>query len=503
VSRHLLAIDQGTTGATALVLAEDGRTLGRHNVEFPQHFPEPGQVEHEPEEIWQSVLEAVREALLSAQVAGAEIAAIGITNQRETTLLWERATGNPVCRAIVWQDTRTQGACKELILRGFEGEVKERTGLVIHPYFSASKLSWMLEHVPGVRARAEASLLAFGTVDSFLVYRLAGGARHAAPHVTDVTNASRTMLMNLRQRSWDPWLCRLWSIPEAVLPSIVGSASPVAVTASVPGLPDGIRIAGIAGDQHAALFGQACFSPGQVKCTYGTGAFVLVNTGPFVRPSRHGLLSTMAWQIGSEAVYALEGSAFVAGAAVQWLRDGLGLFERSSDIEALAASVPESDGVTFVPALVGLGAPHWDPRARGLISGITRGTTRAHLARATLEAIALEVNDLVEAMKDDLGSPITGLAVDGGAAANNLLLQLQADLSQVPVLRPREIETTARGAAMLAGIGAGLFSGPEDAARLGATERVFQPALGSEKRDRLLASWKAAILRARGQPVPE
>ncbi|HTA89247.1 MAG TPA: glycerol kinase GlpK [Polyangiaceae bacterium] len=494
---HILAIDQGTTGTTALVMALDGSTLGRKNCEFPQYFPEPGQVEHEPEEIWQSVLAAISGALQISNVRGSEIAAIGITNQRETTLLWDRATGQAVQRAIVWQDRRTAARCAELKAAGHEARVRELTGLVLDPYFSGTKLSWLLEHVPGARSAAEAGKLAFGTVDSFLVWRLAGGAAANAPHVTDVTNASRTLLMDLAQRTWHEELCALFGVPQRVLPEIVPSAARVAVTRNVPGLPDGIPITGIAGDQHAALFGQACFAPGDAKCTYGTGAFLLVNTGQTPTPSRFGLLSTLAWQIGSEVVYALEGSCFIAGAAVQWLRDGLGIIASAQEIEALARQVPSSGGVAFVPALSGLGAPYWDPNARGLITGITRGTTRAHLARATIEAIAFQVNDVTVAMSEDLGRPITRMRVDGGAAANDLLLQTQSDLGSVTVERPTELESTARGAAMLAGLGAGLFSSPEDAARMIRLDRAFTPQIDAATRTAELGRWSDAVCRAR------
>lgn len=495
MAQHLLAIDQGTTGSTALVLGLDGTTLGRANREFPQYFPNPGEVEHEPEEIWLSVVGAIADALSAAQVRGSDIAAIGITNQRETTLLWERSSGKPIHRAIVWQDRRTSAFCAELKQRGELQNVRSTTGLVLDPYFSASKLRWLLDHVPGARARAQAGELAFGTVDSYLVFRLAGGSAAQAPHVTDVTNASRTSLMDLVQREWAPEMCRLFDVPAGVLPRIVPSAQKVASTRGVPGLPDGIVVSGIAGDQHAALFGQGCFEPGDVKCTYGTGAFVLMNTGALPRASQHGLLSTLAWQIGDKPVYALEGGCFVAGAAVQWLRDGLRIIGSASEIEALARSVPDNGGVTFVPALAGLGAPHWDAEARGLICGLTRGTSRGHLARATLEAIALQVHELVAAMSQDLGVPIPRLKVDGGASKNDLLLQLQADVACVLVERPSELETTARGAAMLAGIGAGLFSGPEDAARLLTTERAFEPCLPVEEREKLLRQWTTAILR--------
>jgi glycerol kinase len=495
VARHILAIDQGTTGSTALVMGTDGSTLGRANREFAQHFPQPGWVEHEPEEIWTSVVEAVGDALAAAGVSGGEIGAIGITNQRETVVVWERASGKPVHRAIVWQDRRTTGRCAELKAAGHEPGVREATGLVIDPYFSGTKLGWLLDAVGGLRKRASAGDIAFGTIDSFLVHRLTGGARH----VTDVTNASRTLLMDLKERRWHPGMCELFGVPEQVLPEIVPSAGVVGQTRGLPMLPDGIAVTGMAGDQHAALFGQACFEPGEAKCTYGTGAFVLVNTGSRPVASRFGLLSTMGWQIGNEVVYALEGSAFIAGAAVQWLRDGLGIVRSASEIEALAKSVDSSEGVTFVPALAGLGAPHWDPEARGLISGITRGTRAAHLARATLEAIALEVNDLIRAMSDDLGRPISRIRVDGGAAANDLLMQLQSDLSAVTVERPSELESTARGAAMLAGIGAGLFRSGHEAGRMVTIDRTFTVAMNDAEREKSLSRWNDAVRRSRGR----
>jgi len=475
----------------------DGTTWGRKNYEFAQHFPEPGRVEHEPEEIWESVVRAIAGALEAAGVRGSEIAAIGITNQRETTLLWERSTGRPVQRAIVWQDRRTAPHCAELRAGGHEPRVRELTGLVLDPYFSGTKLAWMLDNVPGARSAASAGKLAFGTVDSFLVWRLAGGAERGAPHVTDSTNASRTLLMELATRTWSPELLELFGIPAQVLPQIVPSAARVAATSGVPGLPDGIPITGIAGDQHAALFGQACFEPGSAKCTYGTGAFLLVNTGSTPVQSRSGLLSTLAWQIGKEAVYALEGSCFIAGAAVQWLRDGLGLIGSAREIEALARQVSSSEGVVFVPALSGLGAPYWDPEARGLITGITRGTTRAHLARATLEAIAFQVEDVIVAMRGDLGHPVTRMRVDGGAAANDLLMQIQSDLGALTVERPTELESTARGAAMLAGLGAGIFSSQEDAARMIRLDRAFTPQIDPATRSAALARWTDAVGRAR------
>lgn len=490
---HILAIDQGTTGSTALVMDTHGRTLGRANREFTQHFPQPGWVEHDPEEVWQSVVDSVREALAAAAVRGEQIGAVGITNQRETVVLWERSSGRAVHRAIVWQDRRTAERCAALRGLGHEASVREVTGLVLDPYFSGTKLEWLLDNVDGARARADRGELAFGTIDSFLVSRLGGGA----PHVIDVTNASRTLLMDLAKREWNAGMCELLRVPASVLPKIVPSAGEVARTGAVPGLPDGIPIAGIAGDQQAALFGQACFAVGDAKCTYGTGAFVLVNAGSKPLPSRFGLLSTVGWQIGDEVVYALEGSSFIAGAAVQWLRDGLGLIESAQEVETLARSVASSDGVTFVPALAGLGAPYWDPGARGLISGLTRGTTAAHLARATLEGIAFSVNDLLGAMADDLGKPLGRMRVDGGAAANDLLMQFQSDVGQLVVERPSELESTARGAAMLAGLGAGLFRTGGEASQMITVQQTFQPSMSELERSERLAGWRDAVRRTR------
>lgn len=490
----LLAIDQGTTGSTALVMDTSGRTLSRATVEFPQHYPKPGWVEHEPEEIWQSVTAAVSEALSSAGVRADGIAAIGLTNQRETTILWDRVSTKPVHRAIVWQCRRTADVCAALKANGHEGIIRETTGLVVDPYFSGTKAAWILDNVPGARQRANQGELAFGTVDSYLVWRLTGGQAH----VTDVSNASRTMLMSLDRLAWDDTMCRVLNVPKALLPKIVGSAEKVGVTRGMPGLPDGVPITGIAGDQQAALFGQTCFEVGEVKCTFGTGAFVLINTGDRVVKSRYGLLTTVGWKIGDKTVYALEGSAFVAGAAVQWLRDGLGLIRSAGEVEALARQVTSSDGVVFVPALAGLGAPYWDPNARGLICGLTRGSTAAHLARATLEGIAHEVADLIEAMGEDLGAPVPRIRVDGGAAANDLLMQMQADFAGITVERPKELETTARGAAMLAAIGHGLFASPQQASGMSQVDRTFVVQAPPDERSAQRRTWTDAVGRSRG-----
>jgi glycerol kinase len=496
MSAHILAIDQGTTGSTALVMSKAGVTLGRATKEFPQHFPEPGWVEHDAAEIWQSVTDSVKEALSAAGVHGSDIAGIGITNQRETTLLWDRNTDTPIHKAIVWQDRRTADVCNRLRTEGHEPRVREATGLVLDPYFSGTKAAWLLDHVGGARDRAGRGELAFGTIDTFLVWKLAGGAAAKAPHVTDVTNASRTLLMDIRRLEWDDRLAELFRVPTQVLPRIVPSAGKMAVTRGLGFLPDGVPIAGIAGDQQAALFGQACFQPGDVKCTYGTGAFIVMNTGQTVVPSQFGLLSTVGWKVGTQTVYAIEGSAFIAGAAVQWLRDGLGIIGSAKEVEDLAKQVPSSDGVVFVPALSGLGAPHWDPEARGTIVGITRGTTRAHLARATLEAIAHQIDDLVRAMKDDLGKPIGRLRVDGGAAANDVLMQYQSDISNLVVERPADLESTARGAAMLAGIGVGLYKDGTEAAQMTKIQKRFESNMSDDERRSRHLRWGDAVSRA-------
>ncbi|HNS95591.1 MAG TPA: glycerol kinase GlpK [Polyangiaceae bacterium] len=488
----ILAIDQGTTGSTALVMDTDGKTLGRANVEFPQHYPQPGWVEHEPDDIWNSVVSAIGKALDQASILGHQIEAIGITNQRETTVVWNRSNGMPIHRAIVWQCRRTAQRCATLKQQGNQDRVRQQTGLVIDPYFSGTKITWLLDEVAGARKQADQGQLAFGTIDSYLTYRLTGGR----VHVTDVSNASRTLLMNLHDLRWDESMCELFDVPPSVLPTIVGSAERVGETHGVPGLPDGIPITGMAGDQHAALFGQQCLDVGDVKCTYGTGAFVLVNTGNRPVPSRFGLLTTVGWKIGADIVYALEGSAFIAGAAVQWLRDGLGLIRSASEIESLARKVPSSDGVVLVPALAGLGAPYWNADARGLITGITRGTTAAHLAYATLEGIAHEVSDLLEAMRDDMGKPMGRIRVDGAAAANDLLMQMQADLAGIIVERPKELETTARGAAMLAAIGLGVIDSPKKASGMFMVNRVFQVEQTKEQRDKRRNAWSQAVRRA-------
>jgi glycerol kinase len=491
---HVLAIDQGTTGSTAVILDADLSVRARAGVEFPQLFPSPGLVEHDPEAIWSSVREAVTKALRSASLTGRDIAAIGLTNQRETTVLWDTATGRPVHNAIVWQCRRTTDRCQALRAAGHEPLFRSRTGLVLDPYFSGTKLAWLLDHVPDARARAADGALRFGTIDAFLVSRLSGGTCWA----TDVSNASRTLMLDLRTGQWDDELLRILGVPRAVLPPVVASAGVIGHTRGLDFLPDGIPLAGMAGDQQAALFGQACFAPGMAKATYGTGAFVLMNTGETPVTSQHGLLTTIAWRLGDAPLqYALEGSVFIAGAAVQWLRDGLGLIGSAAEIEPLARSVADSAGVTFIPAFAGLGAPWWDPEARGAILGLTRGTTRGHLARACLEGIAHQVADVVDAMTEDAGQASGLLRVDGGATANDLLMQLQADYLGRAVSRPPFVEATACGAAFLAGLGAGLFPDTDAIAARWREQTRFAPALDEGTRRTLRTGWRRAVGRLR------
>ncbi len=487
--RFVLAVDQGTTGTTVLVLDAKLAVKARVNREFRQYFPRPGWVEHDLRDIWRSVEEAIAAALRQGRVRGNEIAAIGITNQRETTAVWNRHDGKPAHRAVVWQDRRTADECAALRDKGLEPLFQARTGLLLDPYFSGTKLSWLMREVPGLRAQAERGDLCFGTIDSFLLHRMSGGAVHRS----DVSNCSRTLLFDIHSLAWDPELCALLQIPEALLPEPCGSSEHVASTRGMKTLPDGIPIAGVAGDQQAALFGQACFVPGESKCTYGTGAFLLMNVGAKAPVSRQRLLSTVAWRIGDEVSYALEGSAFVAGAAVQWLRDGLGLFKKAADIERLARQVRDSGGVVFVPALTGLGAPYWRPEARGAITGLHRGTTRAHLARATLEGIALQIRDLTAAMEVDSGRTLKTLRVDGGASQNGLLMQLQADLLGVPVERPHLVESTALGAAFLAGLAVGFWKDRAQVSSVHRVQRRFMPRMDSAARRDLLDRWRRAV----------
>ncbi len=489
----ILAIDQGTTGSTALLVNRELEILARANREFPQHFPRPGWVEHDPDELWASVCDAVAEVMRASEVDPSRIAALGITNQRETSLIWERSSGRPLHRALVWQDRRTANTCAALKEAGHEDAVRRLTGLVLDPYFSATKLAWVLDHVSGARDAARAGSLAAGTIDTYLVWRLTGGAAH----VTEPSNASRTLLWPLVGDDWSEAQCELLRVPRSLLPEVRPCTARFGETRGVPGLPDGIPIHGIAGDQQAALFGQACFEPGEAKCTYGTGAFVMLNTGAEPVHSSHGLLTTIGWQLDGSGeqrtTYCLEGSAFMAGAVVQWLRDGLGFFSSSAEIEALAASVDDSGGVVLVPGHAGLGAPHWRPHARGLISGLTRGTTRAHIARAALEGIALQITDLLQAMAADTKRPLRSLRVDGGAAANNLLMQIQADLLGVSLERPTTLETTALGAVFLAGLGAGVWSDRSALRDTWKLDHSFAANTEQPHLEALRAAWKRAV----------
>lgn len=493
MASKILALDQGTTSSRAIVFDEDGRILAVAQKEFPQYFPQPGWVEHDAEEIWSSQLAVARAALRKAKLSASDIAGIGITNQRETTLLWDRRTGKPIHNAIVWQDRRTAEHCASLQRSHQAAEFRNRTGLVIDSYFSATKIAWLLKHVPGARELAKTGQLAFGTMDSWLLWKLTGGRVHA----TDLTNASRTMLCNIHEGTWDTELLRALRIPASILPEIRSSSEIYAETdrsllgASIP-------VAGIAGDQQAALFGQHCTKPGMVKNTYGTGCFMLMNTGTRPKASSRQLLTTVAWKIGDVTEYALEGSVFNAGAVVQWLRDGLKIIRRSSDVEQLANTVPDNGGVYVVPAFAGLGAPHWDPWARGLIAGLTRGSHSGHIARAALESIAYQVADVLEAMKLDSGIRISSLRVDGGAAVNNTLMQFQADLLGVPVIRPAVFETTALGAACLAGLATGVWKSSDDLASQWKIDRIFEPQLKKSQVDALKAGWNKALERSRG-----
>ncbi len=492
--RHVIAIDQGTTGSTVLVLDEQLKLRGRGYKEYRQIYPQPGWVEHDPEDIWMSVTFALQAAL--KDIDPGSIAAIGITNQRETSVLWDRKTGKAVHNAIVWQDRRTADRCADLKAAGKEARVKELTGLTLDPYFSGTKVRWMLDHVGGLRASAASGAIAFGTIDCYLLSRLTAGAVHA----TDVTNASRTLLFDINALAWSDELLEVIGVPRTLLPEVVASSGTVGTTKGVSGLPDGIPIAGLAGDQQAALFGQACFTPGDAKCTYGTGAFILMNTGDKPVASKSGLLTTVAWKLGpeqgNELRYALEGSAFIAGAAVQWLRDGLHFFTSATEIEALAGSVPDSGGVIVVPAFAGLGAPHWRPEARAAITGLTRGTTRAHIARATLEGIALQNVDILRAMERDAGRPLTALKVDGGASANDLLMQFQSDVLGVEISRPDVVETTALGAAFLAGLGTGVWKDQDQVRKTWREQRRFVPTTDRAKVNEHLARWDIAVAKA-------
>src|SRR5215831_2677738 len=488
--KHILALDQGTTSSRAILFDHAGSILAVAQKEFPQIFPKPGWVEHDPRDIWSSQAGVAAEALTRAGIRADDIAAIGITNQRETTLVWDRATGEPIMNAIVWQDRRTAPMCDRLRARKMDRVIRRKTGLVIDAYFSATKVQWMLQNVKGAKAKAKAGELAFGTVDSWLVWNLTGGK----VHVTDVSNASRTMLFDIAKGQWDDELLEIFGVPRSMLPEVRSSSE---VYGHTDLLGSAVPIAGIAGDQQAALFGQACLKPGMVKNTYGTGCFMLMNTGTKRIASKHNLLTTIAWRIGDRTEYALEGSIFIAGAVVQWLRDGLEFFRSAPEIEALAAVVEDTGGVYLVPAFAGLGAPHWDPHARGTIVGLTRGTTKAHVARAALEGIALQVMDVLKAMEADAGIKLKELRVDGGASANDLLMQLQADLLNVPVVRPKVLETTALGAAYLAGLAVGVWKNADELQSHRQVERTFEPKLPRDQVAHRRERWSQALQRAR------
>ena len=486
-----LAIDAGTTGITVLIVDPETEVRGRGYSEFTQHFPRPGWVEHDATEIWDVTKYVMSRALQDADCTASDIGAIGITNQRETTVLWERATGKPVAPAIVWQDRRTAAICERLKNDGLEDELRRRTGLVCDPYFSGTKVMWLLDEQPLLRTRAEAGEIAFGTIDSWLIWNLTGGEMH----VTEASNASRTLLYALEDAAWDPWILEKLDVPEALLPEVVPTSGRFGETTTLgPTIP----VSGVAGDQQAALFGQACFDKGMAKNTYGTGSFLLMNTGDSVKRSEHGLLSTAAWDVGEGPRYALEGAIFITGAAVQWLRDGLGIIGQASETGALAATVPDNGDTYLVPAFAGLGAPHWDPYARGAYLGITRGTTKAHLARAAVEAMAFQTRDVADAMAKDAGTPLAELRVDGGASSMDLLCQFQADQLGVLVRRPAMLETTALGAAFLAGLAEGVWSSPEEIAATWRVEAEFEPNASRDQADSLYAGWQKAVERAKG-----
>jgi glycerol kinase len=493
VADFILALDQGTTSSRAILFDRSGQIHAVAQKEFQQMFPKPGWVEHDPREIWNTQLEVAREVLVKAKLSGKKVAGLGITNQRETTVIWERKTGAPIHNSIVWQDRRTADFCEGLKKAGKAELIRDKAGLVIDAYFSGSKIRWLLEHIPGARERANRGELAFGTIDSWLVWNLTGGALH----ITDASNASRTMLFNLHTQDWDDELLDLLGVPRELLPEIRPSSAVYGQSAAGIFLDGSIPIAGIAGDQQAALFGQHCFSRGLAKNTYGTGCFMLMNTGTEPMPSRHQLLTTVAWNAGNKTEFALEGSVFIGGAVVQWLRDGLGLIKSSADVELLASTVPDSSGVYVVPAFAGLGAPHWDQYARGTITGITRGTTAAHFARAALEGIAFQVADVLDVMQTDSDIVLHELRVDGGASANNLLMQFQADILGVPVVRPRILETTALGAAYLAGLAVGFWKDRTEIHKTWQLERDFEPKMSRDECAHRRARWSEALNRAR------
>ncbi len=488
---YILAIDQGTTGTTVLLVDQNLHILAKTNQEFPQYYPKPGWVEHDLNEIWSSTLTSIQKVLEQSGIKATDIAAIGITNQRETTCLWDRKTGEPIEKAIVWQCRRTESICQKLKKAKKESIFQKKTGLLLDPYFSGTKIKWYLDQSITLRRRAVDGLIAFGTIDSFLLSKLTAGLSHR----TDPSNASRTLLMNLKSLQWDEELLKILNIPKQILPEICSSSQVYGKTKNVAHLPDGIPISGIAGDQQSALFGQACFSVGEAKCTYGTGSFLMLNTGSKIVYSKKKLLSTVAWRLNGKTTYALEGSAFIAGAAVQWLRDGLKIIHSSSEIEGLAKKVDSSEGVFFVPALTGLGAPYWRSDARGIICGLTRGTTAGHIARAVLEGIAFQNYELVDAMQKDLGKKISILKIDGGAARNDFLMQFQSDILQTRVIRPKNIEATALGAACLAGLGVGFWKDLSELERAWQKEKEFIPVMNRRVRQKLISKWKIAVQR--------
>ena len=492
MSKYVLALDQGTTSSRAIVFDESARAVGMAQAEFEQIYPEPGHVEHDAEAIWESQLSTARRALVEAEVDSSQLVAVGIANQRETTVVWERDSGRPVANAIVWQSRVTAGRCANLKRDGYESLIRDKTGLVLDPYFSGTKIAHLLDEVEGLRSRAERGEVLFGTVDSFLAWRLTGGRCH----VTDVSNASRTLLLNIHTLEWDDELLEAIGVPRAMLPEVVESSGVIGeIDAEILGAK--VPLAGMAGDQQAATFGQACFSPGEAKNTYGTGCFLLMNTGTKPVRSDGGLLTTVGWSLNGEVTYCLEGAVFVGGAVVQWLRDGLGLISEAAEIEALAAQCESTDGVYLVPAFVGLGAPYWDPAARGTMIGITRGTARPQVARAALESIAYQSRDLLELMQREAGVSLGGLRVDGGAAANNLLMQFQADMLDVDVLRPEVLETTALGAARLAGLATGVWDSTDEIVEAWRLERRFSAEMAAEERESLYAGWQRAVERSR------
>lgn len=492
MEKFILAIDQGTTSSRAIIFDKGGNIKSISQKEFTQYYPKPGWVEHDANEIWSTQAGVIAEAITKAGLNIKSLAAIGITNQRETTVIWDRETGNPIYNAIVWQDRRTSEFCSELKENGHEKFIKTKTGLIIDSYFSGTKIKWILDNVAGARQKAENGKLAFGTIDSWLVWKLTQGKTH----VTDITNASRTLLFNIHTKKWDDEILNLLNIPESMLPEVKSSSEVYAETSGAI-LPTSIPISGIAGDQQSALFGQMCTKPGMLKNTYGTGGFLMLNTGNKPIDSKNNLLTTIAWEIDGQVTYALEGSIFISGAVVQWLRDGLGIIKSSSEIEKLANSVPDNGGIYLVPAFAGLGAPYWDQFARGTITGITRGTTSAHIARAALEAIAFQTNDVLKAMESDSGIKVTELRVDGGATANNLLMQFQADILKIPLVRPKISETTALGVAYLAGLAVGFWDSLDDISTQWEIDKKFEPQIDSTKINELLINWNKTVGRAK------